>query len=172
MHYIHGLASYSLNLSSGSILVLSQAIPEAKDIFLAGVGLGEHLLPTDRTRPPDAVWHIWDDDACMWRETLSRFDFRVHLFSGRIKPYLGVDLIRSKEILQVSPLLDIPCWNTFTNCILNICAHTMALSDACFVTESFRQRCCGDAQEFGIYNLPLGDGSVESRRSSALHGRV
>ena len=42
--YVHGLSSYPLNLSSGSILVLKESIPPAPEVLLAGVGLGEHLL--------------------------------------------------------------------------------------------------------------------------------
>ena len=119
IHYIHGLASYPLNLSSGSILVLTQSIPSASDIFLAGVGLGEHILPLLEHSATDTTWHIWDDDPCMWREALRRIDLRVHIFSGRIKPYLGVDLVKNRERLKQFPVLGHPVLQHFYGLHLN-----------------------------------------------------
>lgn len=111
--YVYGLSSYPLNLSSGSILVLRESIPNAPEVLLAGIGLGEHLLTLLQDGPQEIIWHVWDDDPAMWREALTHNDLRVAIFSGRIKPYLGIDLVTHCEKLSTLPILGHPVLEHF-----------------------------------------------------------
>lgn len=111
--YVHGLSSYPLNLSSGSILVLQESIPAAPEVLLAGIGLGEHLLTLLSEGTEDIIWHAWDDDPALWRETLTRHDLRVAIFSGKLKPYLGIDVITHSQTLASLPVLGHPVLEHF-----------------------------------------------------------
>jgi spore maturation protein CgeB len=111
--YIHGLSSYSLNLSSGSIFVLREAVPAAAEVLLAGVGLGEHLLTLIQDSSDEIIWHVWDNDPALWREALSRYDLRVAIFSGKLKPYLGIDLVTHREKLSALPIVGHPILEHF-----------------------------------------------------------
>lgn len=113
VNYIYGLSSYPLNITDSSTLVLLHSIPASPEVLLLGLGLGEHLVTFLNEGPPETIWHVWDDDPWMWRQTLSTYDLRVHIFSGRIKPYLGVDLVSHRDKLSKIPIIGHPVLEQF-----------------------------------------------------------
>lgn len=105
---IHGLSSYEVNLGAADCSAQMAASTLANENVLFGAGLGELVIEALERGPANAVWHVWDDDPWMWRETLKRFELRPHIFSGRLKPYLGLDLVSHRTKLASLPIVQHP----------------------------------------------------------------
>lgn len=88
---------------------LEQAVPTPteREVVWLGIGAGDQIARALEERP-DLIVHAWERDPWFLRETLSRHDLAGPIASGRLKLYLGtdvLDLAGSKLPLVLHPVL-------------------------------------------------------------------
>ncbi len=117
----------TLSLDSAQLARLVAPAEAAEEIFVYGIGAGEHVVASLREHP-DATVSVWDRDPWLMRLFLAREELGDVLTSGRLRLMLGADLVHEAACYARSRVIAHPL-------LASIYRH-----ERCFVEEGFGER--------------------------------
>ena len=100
-------AEHALVIGQAELTRAVSAMPEADEVFVFGIGLGEQLAHFLLMRPETRVT-AWERDPALLRQALSERDFTRFLSGGRLSIALGADIVTLPEHIRELPRLEHP----------------------------------------------------------------
>lgn len=104
-HRLVGRGELSLTMTPQAVTEALQAVPEAGDLFIFGVGTGE-LIGEALKKFPERKVVAWSRDPLEWRLALARQNLQKAISSRRLVPALGVDLLRFLPTFQKGAVVE------------------------------------------------------------------
>ena len=90
----------------------SKDVKDSKNILLFGIGLGEQLDYLLKLFKKAGII-VWDRDPWLIRLALMKFDYSHHLHTGRLKLYMGADILDIVDMAKDIPVVIHPFLRSF-----------------------------------------------------------